>query len=287
MADLGLSILFSSLIFIVFKLYPIFRVQTPFGIIVNYVVACLVGLIFYGESIPWAEIPFKSWFPGTVFLGMLFVAVFNLMALTSQKMGVSVASVATKMSLVIPVLLGVILYGEALSVLKVTGVLLALAAVYFSSVKEAKLVIEKQELVLPLLVFIGSGIIDSSIKFFEETRLSEEEFPLFSATAFGSAALSGFLFLFIRALRSPIRIRYRNVAGGIALGVPNFFSIYFILRALQNPVLNSASIFTINNVAIVLFTTLLGMLFFRERMNALNWLGIGLAVLSILLVAFF
>jgi uncharacterized membrane protein len=84
-----------------------------------------------------------------------------------------------------------------------------------------------------------------------------------------------------------VKILPRSILGGIALGVPNFFSIYFLLRALQNEVLNSASVFTINNVAIVMFSTLLGILLFKEVLSTKNWVGITMAVLSILLVAVF
>jgi uncharacterized membrane protein len=58
------------------------------------------------------------------------------------------------------------------------------------------------------------------------------------------------------------------------------------LKALQNEVLNSASLFTVNNVAIVMLSTLLGILFFREKVGILNWVGIGMAVISIILVAY-
>ena len=61
-------------------------------------------------------------------LGVLFIVIFNLMARTSQQLGVSVASVATKMSLVIPVLAGLLLYGEELNFLKVAGIATALVA---------------------------------------------------------------------------------------------------------------------------------------------------------------
>ena len=75
--------------------------------------------------------------------------------------------------------------------------------------------------------------------------------------------------------------------GGIALGVPNYFSIFFLLKALENNSLNSASIFTINNVAIVMFSTILGILLFKEQLSFKNWGGIALAIVSILLVALF
>jgi drug/metabolite transporter (DMT)-like permease len=287
MLNLALSILFSSLIFVIFKLFAIYRVQTLFGIIVNYVVACVVGLLFFDGSIDFSEIPEKSWFPGSLLLGALFIVVFNLMAKTSQKMGVSVASVATKMSLAIPVLFGVALYNEQLGPLKITGIVLALAAVYFSSVKESRTEFKKKELVLPLLVFLGSGIIDSSLKFLEETRVPQQEFPLFSATIFAAAAVTGIVFILLRSVSIPLRVNTRNLLGGCALGIPNFFSIYYILKALQNEVLNSASVFTVNNVAIVMLTTLLGIVLFREKISILNWSGIAMAVISIFLVALF
>ncbi len=287
MADLALSILFSSLIFVIFKLFGTYRVQTLFGIIVNYVVASLVGLLFYQGSTPVWEIPQKAWFPGTLLLGILFILVFNLMARTSQNLGVSVASVATKMSLAVPVLFGIVLYDEQLGPLKSLGIVLALAAVYFSSVKASRITLQKRALILPLLVFLGSGIIDTSLKYLEENLVPGEEFSLFSATVFASAASVGLIFILVKASKSPLRVNFRNLLGGIVLGVPNFFSIYFLLRALQNEVLNSASIFTINNVAIVMLSTLLGILLFRERVSLLNWGGIAMAVVSIILVALF
>lgn len=287
MVDLILSIVCSSIIFVVFKLYTIHKVQTSYAIIVNYLTACFVGFLMYEGTSAMPEIHMKSWFPGTLMLGVLFIVIFNLMARTSQEMGVSVASVATKMSLVVPVILGILLYGERLGHLKILGVLLALGAVYFTSIKDRPKGLKRASIWLPVLVFLGSGIIDASIKYLQEYHVKEAEFPLMSATIFAAAASSGLIFIALRWRKAPLKINYRNILGGVALGVPNFFSIYYLLRALQNDFLNSASIFTINNVAIVMFTTLLGILLFKERISLKNWAGIVLAVLSIVLIALF
>lgn len=285
MTDLALSIFSSSLIFVIFKLFGRFKVQTMYAIIVNYAVACTVGIIFYQGPMSLPELTATPWFPGTVVLGLIFILVFNLMAATSQKMGVSVASVATKMSLAIPVVLGVILYGENLNGIKLTGIVLALMAVYFTSVKRGRMVISRRELLLPLLVFLGSGVIDSSIKYMQATHVRPENFPLFSAAVFGAAASIGVMYIVIKSFRTPLRLNAKNLAGGLCLGIPNFFSIYFLLRALEQGAINSASVFTINNVAIVMLTTLLGIVLFREHISFINWFGIGMAILSILLVA--
>ena len=62
----------------------------------------------------------------------MFILVFNVMALTSQKNGLSVESVSSKMSVVIAIVFGVWYYEESLSFIKVIGILLALLAVYLT-----------------------------------------------------------------------------------------------------------------------------------------------------------
>jgi len=285
MLDLALSILCSTMIFVIFKLFAVHKVETFYAIITNYFVACFCGFLFYEGNVTVFEIPQKEWFWGTFALGVLFIVVFNLTATTAQKVGVSVASVAMKMSLVIPVIFGVAVYHEELGILKILGIVLALIAVYFASHKEKSLQIKSTLLLLPFLVFLGSGVIDTAIKYMQEVYIEEAEFPLFSATVFMAAAATGVLFILIKAFKKPLKINFRNILGGIALGITNYYSIYFLMRALQNDTLNSASIFTINNVAIVMLSTLLGILLFREKISLKNWSGIALAMVSILLVA--
>ncbi|WP_276167132.1 DMT family transporter [Zobellia alginiliquefaciens] len=286
MESLALSILASSLIFIIFKLYTRFKVNTLFAIVTNYYVAAGVGVLRYQGETRITEVPGKPWFLGTFILGILFIVVFNLMAKASQKVGVSVTSVATKMSFVIPVIIGVLLYAEELGYVKTFGIILALAAVYFTSIKEPVKKFEKSALILPVLVFLGSGIIDASLKYIQEIHIKEEEYPIFSATVFASAACIGFLITLFKIKDLRATYNWNTLLGGIALGVVNYFSIFFLLKALRNDTLNSSSVFTINNVAIVMFTTLLGILLFKEKISSKNWGGIALAITSIILVAF-
>ncbi len=287
MLNLALSVLCSSLIFVIFKMFDVFKVQTLYAIITNYVVACMVGMLLYDGNIDFNEITSKSWFWGTMALGVFFILVFNLMAKASQVAGVSVASVATKMSLVMPVIFGVVFYRETLSVFQIIGILLALAAVYLASMKEKSIGLSKKTLLLPLLVFLGSGIIDICMKYFQENHLDTKEVAIFSSMVFGFAALTGFVFIGIKAVKQPLKTNFKNIIGGIVLGVPNYFSIFFLIRALQNERFDSAAIFTLNNVAIVMLSTLLGILIFKEKLSLKNWGGIALAIVSIMLVALF
>lgn len=287
MIYLLLSILSSAIIFVVFRLYKKYGVNTLQAIIVNYFIACIVGFFGYIESVDdLVRIPSESWFLGTVFLGAMFITVFNLAAITTQRSGLSVVSVATKMSVAIPVLFGIFIYNESLGFLKVTGIILALAAVYLSSIKTKKgISIKKENLIFPLLVFVGSGIIDTTINYLENFYVSETDVGLFSSSIFGIAGIIGTTILIGQAVLGKLKITWKNIAGGIALGIPNYFSIYFLVMALRSPGFENSVIFTLNHVGIVLASTILGIVLFKEVLLKKNWIGIALAVISIILVA--
>lgn len=275
----------SSLIFVVFKLFVKYKVNTLHAIIVNYGVACSCGLLLYRGTTTVSMIPEQSWFYASAGLGVLFIVVFNLMALTTQRSGLSVVSVATKMSVVIPILFGVFYYREALGIYKVIGILCALIAVYLASVKvKDGTPVKRKNLILPILVFLGSGAIDTSIKFIEGAYINESDVPIFSATIFGAAACIGLLIIGYQVITKIFKFQFKNVLAGICLGVPNYFSIYMLVKALGQPQFDSSTLFTVNNVAIVMVSTFLGILLFKEKLHTKNWIGIGLAVVSILLV---
>ena len=285
MTYLLLSILASTLIYIVFKLFSIYGVNTLQAIIINYFVAACAGLIWYGGTVDIDQIPHFGWFPGTLLLGMLFILIFYLMAITTQRSGLSVVSVATKMSVMIPILFGIMYYGEAMGALKLLGIILALFAVYLASAKNRDgLKVKKRNIIFPILVFLGSGVIDTSIKYLESGYVSQTDVPLFSAVIFATAFTIGLFIIVYQLVRGRFRFRFKNLLGGIALGIPNYFSIYFLVLALRGG-LESSTVFTLNNVGIVMLSTFIGITFFKERLLTKNWIGIGLAVAGIVLVS--
>ncbi|MDH7448252.1 EamA family transporter [Aquimarina sp. 2201CG14-23] len=287
MIYLLLSILASSLILITFKLFVKYNVDTLQAIVVNYIVASISGIIAYSQPIKIYSVIKSDWFFGTIILGFIFILVFNLMAITTQKNGLSVAAVASKMSVVIPVVFGIVVYKESTGILKIIGILIALIAVYMTSIKTTDgISIKKENLIYPLSVFLGGGIIDTSIKFMETNYVANLDVPIFSATIFGFAAIVGILILVYKTVQGTIKISSKNIIAGICLGVPNYFSIYFLIQALRNESMDSSTVFIINNVAILLVSTLVGIIFFSEKLILKNWIGIILAIISILLVTF-
>ena len=287
MIFLLLSILSSTVIFVVFKLYQKYEVNTLQAIIVNYFIACTVGFVGFIESTDdLIRIPSETWVWGSLFLGALFISVFYLAALTTQRSGMTVVAIASKMSVALPVFFGIFIYNESTGFLKILGIVLALAAVYLSSIKKKDgLKIKKKNLIFPLLVFLGSGIIDTSINYLESFYVSETDVGLFSTSIFAVAGVIGSIIIIIQAISGKLNLSWKSLAGGIALGIPNYFSIYFLVMALRSPGFENSVLFTLNHVGIVLTSTLVGIIFFKEVLLRKNWIGLVLAIISILLVA--
>jgi len=282
MIYLVLSVLVASSLLVIFKLFEKYKVNNVHAIVINYVVAFICGLLSAPVVMSPIEISKQSWFFGALGLGMLFIFIFYIMAITTQKSGLSVASVATRMSVVIPITFGFIFYNESFGVVKILGILLALVAVFLASVK-SKDGFKVRNLFFPFLLFLGSGTIDTSLKFIENFYVKEENIAIFSASLFGFAGIFGILFLVIK---QNLRIRWKSILAGICLGIPNYYSVVFIMKALATEGLDSSTVFTINNVGVVALSTLLGLLLFKERLLRKNWIGILLAILSIFLVVY-
>ncbi|MCD8415549.1 EamA/RhaT family transporter [Tenacibaculum dicentrarchi] len=300
MIYLIISILIASSLFVIFKLFATFKINTAQAIVVNYLIAFLFGFYNSETTTTLLQIPQQSWFIGAFILGILFIAIFNVMGITAQKNGLAVASVAGKMSVAIPIVFGVFLYDESIGLIKIIGVLLALTSVYLASAKSDTASVNLKDLKYPILLFLGSGCIDTLLKYMEISYVSKSAIPMFLATIFGCAFIFGCFFMALQVLKSLIldkKIKsiqrkqeegkqiIKNIIGGIVLGIPNYYSMAFLIKALKTEGLESSTLFTINNVSVVILTTIFALVFFKEKLVKKNWIGIGLAVISILVVA--
>ena len=288
MIYLLISIGISSCLFVIFKLFNIYKINTLQAIVVNYLVAFTCGIHTSGLTLNFSEVTSQPWFISALFLGILFVTIFNVMAVTSQRNGLSVASVASKMSVAIPIIFGFVLYSEVIGYVKIRGIILALLAVYLSTTSNINAcTVKGKGFVFPFLLFLGSGIIDTVLKYTEAKFVSAATIPAFSITTFLFAFIFGCLFLSVQIFQGRFQFQLKSILGGILLGVPNYYSIVYLLKALQTEGLESAVAFTINNVGIVVLTTIFGLLLFKEKLTTKNWMGMVLAVISILLVGSF
>lgn len=269
------SVLASTLILVLFRWMQKAGAETRHAILVSYLTSALAGALIFSVD---RSLVSQGWFWPAALEGIGFYVVFRMMALTTQTAGITVASIATKMSVVIPTLIGIVALGESVTVLKVTGLLFGILSVFLAAGSRIKV----SKWALPLLVFLCTGLIDASFKLFQVWGLNDAQFPTFMTTIFG--------FAFIAAVVHHAMLPNKMITGisavsGIALGLANLGTVFFILKALAQPGWESSIIFPMNNFGIVLASTLVAIAFFGERPNRYVKFSLCLAAISIVMLA--
>lgn len=285
------SIILTSYLTLAFKVCEKYGVNIFQAIIFNYITCVITGSVVNGSFPVNSETIQAPWFKWACIMGAMFITIFNIIGLTTQKIGVAVASVANKLSLIIPVILSVYLYNETVAGWKLTGVILALVAVVLTCYPQRAERGQKGKrynwiYILPVVLFIGSGLLDALINHVQQLYVTEENKNAYLISGFLSAATIGAVLLAVQYARGRIRFAFKHLLAGVLIGIPNYFSIWCLVRFLKiSPWQSSASI-PVNNMGIVLFSSLAAWLLFRERLSKINWTGIVLSLLAIYLIAF-
>jgi drug/metabolite transporter (DMT)-like permease len=291
MLYLALYVLCSMLLGFIFKLYPRYKVDTFQAIVVNYITCVCCGWIHlghfpyaYGENA-------RNWLPYAFFLGIVFISGFNGAAQTVRYFGVTISQIMQKMSILLTVPFAVLVYHESSGAAKIAGFLLALASIIAVNWPKAATQEDsttaagaKGPLWIPIVTWLLAGVIEVTFLWTNGEKITATGDIAFISTVFGTAGLAGMAFWATNRLRGGMPFSWRNVIGGILLGIPNYGSMLFLLMALGSG-LEGSFVFPVGNVAIILLTTFGAVAFFQEKLSLINWLGVVLAVAAIGLIA--
>ena len=210
------------------------------------------------------------------------------MALSFQKSGVALTVIIQKMSLIIPCAVAIAIYGEPLGWMKGAGISIALIAIVLVNIpskdSSEEISLFHPLIIYPLLTFLLSGIIEVVLYYVEAEGLVGEEGMQFTASAFGCAALMGILYSSYRAFAFKIKPGVKELLGGIALGLPNYLTIYLLVFLLSKGWQGSI-LFPMNSIGILILTALVGFIFYKEPPEKMKIIGIGLGALAILFIS--
>jgi multidrug transporter EmrE-like cation transporter len=285
--NLVLSIILTSGLFVVFNYYKIFKVSLIQAICINYMVCLVVGFLFTFTTAP-TENMMPSYWAGFA-AGLFFLPIFWLMGYTTQTMGLTVAAIANKTSMVIPAMVILWLDPELMAKFtnwKLVAIFLSLSAIILSNLTPQKgnPGFQAKLFIFPLLVFLGGAVVDLAINL--ATYYTD---PVYAAWipvgAFTAAALSGTTVLLARGIKFDERLTLRSFIGGIALGIPNFFSLYFVVRTLDEFQNDGSTVYPLINTGTILLNTFLSLVLFKEKLNRYLVAGIICAIASICLMS--
>lgn len=280
MGFLLLSILSSTFITLIFKLVTRRKIDIFSCIVVNYQIACLLGFAFANFS---GGFFLTTKFIGAaVIVGILFVITFYLVGLCTAKAGMGITSIASKMSLAIPICVSFLFDGsDVITPKKIIGISLAIIAVLLASFKKGE---QRSKtifgILLPIILFLSMGLTDSMVKLAQLAAIPNDFNSNFSALVFGVAGIIGLSTIFITGKFENLKNK-KTWIYGIALGMANFCSLLFFLYALNSKIASSI-VFGINNVSIVILSVAIGILFFKEKLSTVNTVGVAASIISLI-----
>lgn len=240
----------------------------------------LSGLIVFGL---WGLVGGFSVHLPTIWLGLLY----GLFLFLSMQMGfmalaigpMALTSIIASFSLIIPLFFGIMVWNETLSLFGQIGIVLITASIVLLNAKKEQGVSVKW-LLLALATLLSNGIC-SVIQ-----NLHQRTFPTLYRTEFMIAALlSASIWLIavetVRAKRLK-RVRFSPSALGVGAGVLNGAANYLVLFLSATE--NASVLFPIVSVANVIAVWLVGHTLFRERLKAIQIVGLLCGVSAIVLL---
>jgi drug/metabolite transporter (DMT)-like permease len=292
MIYVALSVVCSVMLGFLFKLFPRYGVDSFQAIVVNYFTCVACGWLLMGKFPIATQGIDAPWVPYALILGVIFISGFNFAAQTVRYFGVTIGQIMQKMSILMTVPFAILAYHESSGIGKIIGFLAALGSIILVNLpartvsdatpKEAPR--GTRLLWLPVATWLLSGILEVLFVKVQKENIIDPNDPSFITTIFGTAGVLGLIITIIGLIQGKLRFSWRNVAGGIILGIPNYGSMLFMLRALGSG-LEGSFVFPATNVSIILVTTIGAVALFQERLSKINWLGIGLAVAAIALIS--
>lgn len=279
-----LTILSATGIFVFFKLFDQYKLPNINGIVINYLVAAILGFAISDNRSVVLDIFSESWAPLAIIIGVLFIVMFFVIGYSSIVSGMSLTTLASKMSVVIPILFSILYFGENVTEIKIFGLILAVVGLVLAVFKKQKGGGLSKQFWIPIILFVGMGCVDSLVKYAQETYVNDDISSVFTALLFFVSFLVGLITMLFKpsgfkAFRNP-----KVLLLGTGLGIVNYGSIYFLIRALNSKVFDSSVIFGINNIGIISLSAIIGYVFFKERLTKMNWIGLMICIVAILVL---
>ena len=281
MLYLLLTIASSFFIGNILKLASIRGHDTTVIIAANYIFAAILGFVWWWQSggISISSLTIMMGVGGGILWpGAFFVYVWGL-----AKFGVSISGTLSRLALIVPVLFGLIFLREPLTLFLLLGLLFTVLAFYFLSPaidNEDADSLSSASFWLFVLLLIGS---------FGMVLLWSNLFTTFGNLAENTLFLIGVFawsipFAWLYVWWKKLTVTKSAVFFGLLVGIPNFLATYGILNALQSTdfIGRSAIAYTLQGGANALLIFLAGAFFWRESVQARNYLGLLFALSAII-----
>lgn len=208
--------------------------------------------------------------------GFFFYLSFIYYQKSVKENGVGISGTIAKLGILIPMIFSIIIWREIPSVIQWLGILLALGSILIVNLSEKT--IESFDLKPGLiLLFVFGGLAEFSNKIYQKYALIEFK-DVFLFAIFFVAFLTSLYF----TLKQNKKISKKDILTGFAVGIPNLFSSYFLIIALET--VNTSVAFPIYSAGSIVLINIGGYLIFKEKIEIKNKFAIILTVIALILI---
>lgn len=276
MVYLLLAVVSSALVSIVMRLSTSRVSANTAMLVMNYVMcmACAAAVSGLETLFPRTDSLSATLLMGA-FNGLLYLAGFVLLQESVRRNGVVLSSTFMKLGLLVPMVMSVFLFGERPNGLQIFGFCIAVSAIVLINFEKEQSVVEFKAGLLLVLLAGGAG--DAMSKVFEELG-DPGRSGQFLFYTFGSA----FLLCAALMLKKKERIGRQELLFGLLIGVPNFFSARFLLKALNS--VPAIIVYPTYSVATILAVTLAGVGLFHEKLGKKQWTALAAILAALVLL---
>lgn len=248
-------------------------------IAVNYILALGLCYITFRPDVSVVN----SSSPWKIYIGLavLLPSVFLLLASSIKHIGIVKTDIAQRLSLFIPILAAYFIFKENFTTLKLMGLIVGFPAIFLTLSKKQSDT-QENKWIFPVLVLLGFGIIDI---LFKQIAL-EKSIPYTTSLflVFSGALVLALCFTIYSVFVKKNPIQWKNIIIGAFLGILNFGNILFYLKAHKAFSENPSTVFAAMNLGVIVLGSLVGIVAFKEKVTLKNYIGIVLAVGSIVLI---
>ena len=239
----------------------------------NYVVCILLSFYNLDKSIPYV-------FELDVFLlgiitGFLFIASFFFFKMNIKENGMVLSSTFMKLGILIPTLMAIFIFKEQPKFTQILGILLSVVAIIFINYEKDNVQQSSKKWWLILLLVIN-GFSDSAANIFEHISSSSND--IYTLLVFGFALV----FTLLAMCKDKQKIFKNDLLYGIVLAVPNYFSVSFLMKSLES--IDAILVYPICSVGTIVVVTMIGALFFNEKLSKKKLFSLGLILIALALL---
>ncbi len=278
-----LNIFCYVVIYILFKLSKRYHIDVLQAVTWSFSINIFLAWLIYKPVLPantFITLPNYNYLA----LGFLFPVMLMLLKAAIQATGITLTVISERLSLFVPVIASIFIFGNTLNSAQWVAVVLGLGAILcaipWKMARGTKR--STNAWIYLLVIFFGMGAVNILL---QNTAQLSTPYTTSLFIIYLLAFVVSMGFVIIQIYRKKTKFSIPHILIGWVLGAATFGAITFYLQAQKELNTRPSFVFTAMHIGIITGGTLVGLLFFEEKLSKMNKIAIFFALIAIIIIA--